>query len=458
MAKIVIIDDEPAMVEVISTLCRENGHQVSPFNSAERALEELPGINPQVVIADIKMEKVTGFDVLQECRRTLPQTAVILITAYASVEKAVEAMKLGAYDFITKPFKIDELKFTVQRALDYQSAVRENVYLKKEVKNRYRFENIVGTSRAMSEVYNLINKVADTDSTILIQGESGTGKELVARALHFNSKRQNAPFVAVNCSALPENLLESELFGHKKGAFTGAFQDKIGLFEEAEGGTIFLDEVNSMALSLQTKLLRVLQERHIRRVGDTKTVPINVRVVAASNEQLQAKMRNGSFREDLFYRLAVIPIDLPSLRERTEDIPLLVNYFLAKNAAQTSTEVKKIDADALELLGRYAWPGNVRELENSIERACALCDENVIKAADMPPHVQGRAGGAGGESNIIEMPIGLRLEEFIANEERAYIEQTLRHNNGSREKTASMLGISMATLYRKLELKNKQRA
>ena len=205
------------------------------FNSAERALEELPGINPQVVIADIKMEKVTGFDVLQECRRTLPQTAVILITAYASVEKAVEAMKLGAYDFITKPFKIDELKFTVQRALDYQSAVRENVYLKKEVKNRYRFENIVGTSRAMSEVYNLINKVADTDSTILIQGESGTGKELVARALHFNSKRQNAPFVAVNCSALPENLLESELFGHKKGAFTGAFQDKIGSVRGSRG-------------------------------------------------------------------------------------------------------------------------------------------------------------------------------------------------------------------------------
>ncbi len=458
MSKIVIIDDEPTMVEVISTLCRENGHQVFPFNSAERALEELMGINPQVVISDIKMEKITGFDVLQECRRSLPQTAVILITAYASVEKAVEALKLGAYDFITKPFKIDELKYTVQRALDYQSAVRENVYLKKEVKNRYRFENIVGTSRAMSDVYNLINKVADTDSTILIQGESGTGKELVARALHFNSKRQNNPFVAVNCSALPENLLESELFGHKKGAFTGAFQDKIGLFEESEGGTIFLDEVNSMALSLQTKLLRVLQERMIRRVGDTKTLPINVRVVAASNEQLQAKMRNGSFREDLYYRLAVIPIDLPSLRERTEDIPLLVNYFLLKNANQTNTEPKKIEGDALDMLGRYAWPGNVRELENSVERACALCEEGVIKVVDLPPHVQGRQGGFGGESNIIEMPIGLRLEEFIANEERAYIEQTLRHNNNSREKTASMLGISMATLYRKLELKKQQRA
>ena len=376
MAKIVIIDDEPAMVEVISTLCRENGHQVSPFNSAERALEELPGINPQVVIADIKMEKVTGFDVLQECRRTLPQTAVILITAYASVEKAVEAMKLGAYDFITKPFKIDELKFTVQRALDYQSAVRENVYLKKEVKNRYRFENIVGTSRAMSDVYNLINKVADTDSTILIQGESGTGKELVARALHFNSKRQNAPFVAVNCSALPENLLESELFGHKKGAFTGAFQDKIGLFEEAEAGTIFLDEVNSMALSLQTKLLRVLQERMIRRVGDTKTVPINVRVVAASNEQLQAKMRNGSFREDLYYRLAVIPVDLPSLRERTEDIPLLVNYFVDNLKVIYSRPDLRVSVSAQKWLKTLPLPGNIRQLKNVVERTVLLSSGN----------------------------------------------------------------------------------
>lgn len=455
MPKIVVIDDEPAMVEVISTLCRENGHQVFPFNSAERAMEELAGITPQVVIADIKMEKVTGFDVLEYVRRTLPQTAVILITAYASVEKAVEAMKLGAYDFVTKPFKIDELKFTIQRALEYQSAVREVTMLKKEVRNKYKFENIIGTSRAMQDIYGLINKVADTDSTILIQGESGTGKELVARALHFNSRRANNPFVAVNCSALPENLLESELFGHKKGAFTGAFQDKAGLFEEAEGGTIFLDEVNSMALSLQTKLLRVLQERMIRRVGDTKTVPVNVRVVAASNEQLNDKMKSGAFREDLYYRLAVIPMDLPALRERPEDIPLLVQHFLQKNAAQYGTEAKKIDADAVEVLQRYNWPGNVRELENAVERACALCENGVVKMSDLPPAVQGRGAGAN-RDNIIEMPIGQRLDEFIQSEERAYIEQTLRFNNGSREKTASMLGISMATLYRKLELKNKQ--
>src|SRR5207344_41809 len=234
MAKIMIIDDEPAMVEVIVTLCRDKGHQVFPFNAAPKAVEQLDSISPQVVIADIKMETMTGFDVLRHVREHHRQTAVILITAYASVEKAVEAMKMGAYDYVTKPFKIDELKLTVQRALDFQAAVRENVILKKELKNKYRFENIVGSSRSMQNIYHLINKVADTDSTILVQGESGTGKELVARALHFNSKRQHQPFVAINCSALPENLLESELFGYKKGAFTGASNDKIGLFEEAE--------------------------------------------------------------------------------------------------------------------------------------------------------------------------------------------------------------------------------
>src|ERR1700759_3471411 len=283
MAKIIIIDDEPAMVEVIVTLCREKGHQAFPFNAAPKAIEQLDTIEPQVVIADIKMETMTGFDGLRHVGEHHRQEAGDLITAYASVETAVEAMKMGAYDYVTKPFKIDELQMTVQRALDYQAALRENTYLRKELKNRYRFENIIGTSRKMQQVYNLINKVADTDSTVLIQGASGTGKELVARGLHFNSNRQHHPFVAINCSALPENLLESELFGHKKGAFTGAVADKRGLFEEANLGTIFLDEVNSMATSLQTKLLRVLQERQIRRVGETKRPRINGRGFAASN-------------------------------------------------------------------------------------------------------------------------------------------------------------------------------
>ncbi|HWB58298.1 MAG TPA: sigma-54 dependent transcriptional regulator [Chthoniobacteraceae bacterium] len=457
MARIVIIDDEPAMVDVISTLCRDKGHQAFPFNSAQKAIDSLSSISPQIVISDIKMEKVGGFDVLRETRELNPQPVVIMITGYASVETAVEAMKLGAYDYITKPFKIDELQLTIQRALDFQSAVRENVYLKKELKERYRFENIIGTSEKMQDIYNLIAKIADTDSTILIQGESGTGKELVARALHFNSARQHQPFVAINCSALPENLLESELFGHKKGAFTGAVQDKVGLFEEAQMGTIFLDEINSMAQALQTKLLRVLQERQIRRVGDTKSVPINVRVLAATNEALHDKIKEGGFREDLYYRLAVIPLEMPALRERIEDIPLLVNHFLQKNAAQTGAEPKKIDPKSLEILARYRWPGNVRELENAIERACALCDEGVILTSDLPPHVVRQANNPP-EDDGSGMPVGQTLDEFIGAQEKRYIEETIKHNGGSRDKAAKMLGISMATLYRKLEVKSPKTA
>jgi len=456
MAKIMIVDDEPSMVEVIATLCREKGHQALPFSSSVAALDQLEKAAPQLVIVDIKMEKVGGFDILRECKEKLPNTAVIMITGYASVETAVEAMKLGAFDYITKPFKIDELQLTVQRALDFQAAIRENVYLKRELKEKYKFENIIGTSTKMQSIYNLIAKVADTDSTILIQGESGTGKELVARALHFNSHRQHHPFVAINCSALPENLLESELFGHKKGAFTGAVQDKIGLFEEANEGTIFLDEVNSMAPALQTKLLRVLQERHIRRVGETKSLPINVRVVAAANEALSEKIKGGGFREDLYYRLAVIPLELPPLRDRLEDVPLLVNHFLAKNATQSSTEPKRIESKALELLGRYSWPGNVRELENAIERACALCENGNILPDDLPPHVANNNDSIVNGPNV-EWRIGQKLDEFVRAMERRYIEQTLAFNNDSREKTAGMLDISIATLYRKLELKKSEK-
>ena len=375
-----------------------------------------------------------------------------MITAYASTETAVEAMRMGAYDYITKPFKIDELQMTIQRALDHMSAVRENTYLKKELKEKYRFESIIGTSTKMQDVYNLIAKVADTDSTILILGESGTGKELVARALHFNSTRQHHPFVAINCSALPENLLESELFGHEKGAFTGAVQDKVGLFEEAQQGTIFLDEINSMAQQLQTKLLRVLQERQIRRVGDTKSMPINVRVLAATNEPLEEKIKAGAFREDLYYRLAVIPVEMPPMRERPEDIPLLVNHFLQKSAAQNGRKAIKVEQKVLDVLAGYHWPGNVRELENAIERACALCDDGVIRPKDLPPHVtrgtdspQGSGGG--------RWPAGKKLDEFISEQEKGYIEHVIKLNAGSRDKAAKMLGISMATLYRKLDLK-----
>src|SRR5215471_3676835 len=453
MAKIIIIDDEPAMVEVIVTLCRDKGHQAFPFSSAAKAVEQMAAIEPQIVITDVKMETMSGFDVLRHVKEHHKQTLVILITAFATVDTAIEAMKMGAHSYVPKPFKIDELQMNVQRALEFQSARQENTYLRKELKNKYKFENIIGSSRKMQIVYNLINKVAETDSTVLIQGESGTGKELVARGLHFNSNRQHHPFVAINCSALPENLLESELFGHKKGSFTGAVADKRGLFEEANLGTIFLDEVNSMATSLQTKLLRVLQEREVRRVGDNKSVAVNVRVIGATNERLQPKLKDGTFREDLYYRLAVIPIEIPPLRDRLEDVPLLVNHFLQKQASATGSEPKKIDPEAVEILGHYNYPGNVRELENAIERACALCDNELILQSDLPPHIVSHAKGDRQDQVLASMPVGQTLDEFVAQQERNYIEATLQHNDGSREKAANMLGISMATLYRKIEPK-----
>ena len=289
----------------------------------------------------------------------------------------------------------------------------------------------------------------------MIQGESGTGKELVARGLHFNSNRQHHPFVAINCSALPENLLESELFGHKKGAFTGAVADKRGLFEEANLGTIFLDEVNSMAPQLQTKLLRVLQEREVRRVGDNKSSPVNVRVVGATNEPLLPKLKDATFREDLYYRLAVIPVEIPPLRERLEDVPLLVNHFLQKQAGAASGETKKIDPKAVDILCHYDYPGNVRELENAIERACALCENDMILPADLPPNIVATALGEKADQARAAMPVGEPLDDFIQQQERGYIEATLAHCGGSREKAATMLGISMATLYRKVEPKKK---
>jgi DNA-binding NtrC family response regulator len=456
MARIMIVDDEPAMVDVISTICRDGGHEPIPCSSGQKALETMASVAPQLVICDMKLGPVSGFDVLKECKESVPQAPFIMVTAYKTVETALEAMKLGAFDYIVKPFKIDELQLTIQRALEFQSAMRENRFLRVAIKDKYRFENIIGTSDRMQQIYNLIAKVADTDSTILIQGASGTGKELVARALHFNSSRQHQPFVAINCSALPENLLESELFGHKKGAFTGAVQDKVGLFEEAHLGTIFLDEINSMAQPLQTKLLRVLQERQLRRVGDTKSIPINVRVLAASNESLYEKTKTGTFREDLYYRLAVIPLEMPSLVERLEDIPLLVNHFIQKNSVQSGSEPKKIDPESLDILQRYHWPGNVRELENAMERACALCDEGLIRPADLPPHiVQQAKTQAVAFATPAELPLGQTLQEFITTQERLFIDATIKSCDGSREKAAKALGISLATLYRKLDPKSK---
>ncbi|MBV9128916.1 MAG: sigma-54-dependent Fis family transcriptional regulator [Verrucomicrobia bacterium] len=455
MARILIVDDEPAMAERVSQLCRGCGHQPFQFNSSEAALQALSSVAPQLVIADLHTEKTDGTELLRECRENHPDTLVVIIGAFTSVEMELKAAESGAFDYITKPFKGDELQSCIQRALNRQASLDRGDDRRPEIRDRYRFEDLIGTSAKMQSIYRLIGKVADTESTILIQGEPGTGKELVARALHFSSSRQNHPFVTINCSALPDNELESELFGHKKGSFTGAVTDKVGLFEEGHNGTLFLDEIDSMSQQLQTRLLRVLQERHIRQVGDTKKIPVNVRSIAASNESLQAKTRNGGFREDLYFRLAVIPIEIPPLRERIEDVPLLVRCFLQKHADQTGTEQKTIDEEAMERLLGYTWPGNVRELENAIERACALSDGEVIRASDLPPQVLQVPGTLEKEPEP-EWRVGKQLDDFVRHQERRYVEMTLKFNQGSREKTATMLGISIATLYRKLDLKHRR--
>ncbi len=471
------------MVQVVAGICKEDGHTPIPYSSGQKALDFMLGHSPQVILTDLRMDGVNGMDVLRSARLTLPGVPVILLTANRQLEVALEAMRSGAFDYVLKPFNVEDLRLAVSKALAVSSESQggQGPASAETPPEAGRFDRIVGKAPKMQELFGVIDKVASTDSTILIAGESGTGKELVARALHFNSSRQDKPFVAVNCSALPENLLESELFGHKKGAFTGAVQDKIGLFEEAEGGTIFLDEINSMDPLLQTKLLRVLQERIIRRVGDNRSIPIHVRVLAATNEPLFEKTKNGEFREDLYYRLAVIPLEVPPLRERAEDIPLLVEHFLQKHTRPSGRQgPTEIEPSASVTLNKYFWPGNVRELENAIERACALCDGGVVRVSDLPPHVvQGLPLGGGGaarnyyargplpnakNTHVLAMQetgepfaqLGISLADFVAEQERRYIEEVIRLNHGARERAAQMLGISTATLYRKMDLARKR--
>src|SRR2546423_930697 len=390
MARVLLVDDEATMVQMVTELLRHEGHEVFPFTHGPAALEAVTSILPELVISDLYLEKANalGLEILKCARALNPPAIVIVITGFATIETAVEAMKKGAFDYLEKPFKLEELKLCVERALSYNEAISENVYLRKQLKKKYQFNQIIGSAPKMQAVFKLIERVANTDSTILILGESGTGKELVARALHFNSKRQLGPFVPINCSALPENLLESELFGHRRGAFTGAINDKKGLFQEADGGTIFLDEVGSMPPLLQSRLLRVLQEREVRRVGDNTPFYVTVRVVAATNEPLEKRIKEGTFREDLYYRLNVIPIYLPALRERRDDIPLLVSHFLRDKIHARTGAPFQITRQTMEVLDAHHWPGNVRELENAIERACALCEDSVIRVTDLPLPLQ----------------------------------------------------------------------
>lgn len=440
-AKILIIDDDNSLRRVLEYNLQEEGYDVHAASSGEEGLYWFGQAKPDLVITDMKMTGMDGLMVLKSIKERSPETLVIIITAFGTVDVAVEAMKSGAYDYITKPFNRDELKLTVKKALQFNGLNEENKRLKSELADKADFRTIVGSSKEMEKVFDVIRKVADTEAAILITGESGTGKELVARSIHNNSSRRDAPFVAINCAAIPRDLLESELFGHVKGAFTGAIKDKIGKFQAAEGGTLFLDEVGELPLELQPKLLRALQEKEVEAVGGTKTLKLDVRIVSATNLDIDKAIANGTFREDLYYRLGVIPIHLPPLRERRKDIPLLIKYFCSKHGNDNVA----FDKDALHTLVMYPWPGNVRELENTVERLLIMRNGDVIGIDELPEKFleNGVTGSA-----VIKLPDeGYSLEQL----EREVVVQALERNHWNQTAAARFLRIPRHTLIYRLE-------
>ena len=440
-AKILIIDDDTSLRRVLEYNLQEEGYEVQSASSGEEGLYFFGQSQPDLVITDMKMSGMDGLMVLKSIKERSPEALVIIITAFGTVDVAVEAMKAGAYDYITKPFNRDELKLTVKKALQFSGLTEENKRLKSELTDKADFRTIVGASKEMEKVFDVIRKVADTEASILITGESGTGKELVARSIHANSSRRGAPFVAINCAAIPRDLLESELFGHVKGAFTGAIKDKTGKFQLAEGGTLFLDEVGELPLELQPKLLRALQEKEVEPVGGTKIQKLDVRVVSATNLNVDKAITDGTFREDLYYRLSVIPLHLPPLRERRQDIPLLIRYFCSKHGSAKVT----FEKDALHTLVMYPWPGNVRELENSVERLLIMRNTDVISIDELPEKLL--ESGASG-SAILKLPDeGYSLEQL----EQEVVIQALERNNWNQTAAARFLRIPRHTLIYRLE-------
>jgi DNA-binding NtrC family response regulator len=438
----------------LGTLLKAQSHDVTPARSGEAALEILQQKTFDLMISDIRMGNMDGMQLLRQVRREYPAMAVIMLTAYGTVETAVEAMKEGAFDYVTKPFKVDELLITVQRALQYQNLLTENKALKEELSGRYQFENIVAESPGMRKVCEMIERVAPTDTTVLVLGESGTGKELVAKALHAHSTRKTQKFLPINCAALPEPLLESEMFGHTKGAFTGATTHKEGLFEAANGGTIFLDEIGTMPLAIQAKLLRVLQDKEIRRVGSTENIPINVRVLAATNDRLEHLIEQGKFREDLFYRFSVITMLIPPLRERPEDVLPLVKHILRREIGKDKP-MPVLAPEAQQILETYTWPGNVRELENAIRHALTFAGSNEITKDVLPAKVleacaAGLSAGTFSSASPLEDFRGKSLKAFLRKKEQEYLIQIINSMGGDKEKAAKALKISLATLYRKI--------
>ena len=441
---VLIVDDDADMRELAYDMLKDRGHQVTMAGSGEEALKRLTEKDYAVVLTDLRMKGMQGLELLTQIKRDHSDINVILMTAFGSVETAVEAMKHGASDYLTKPVKKDELIRVVERVIREAALRREVNRLRKEVRKEYSFYQILGKSKSIQAVFDLIRRVADSPTNVLITGESGTGKELVAKAIHYNSDRKDAPFIPVNCAAIPEQLLESELFGHMRGAFTDAKMDKRGLFEEAQKGTLFLDEISELPLMLQAKILRAIQEKEIRRVGATKPISVDVRIIAATNLNLGEEVKSRRFREDLYYRLNVIELKLPPLRERREDIPLLVEAFLKKCGEVRGKEVKGVGEAALAMLMDYAWPGNVRELENVIERAVTLSRGDKISPDDLPAAVQ----GARGDRRVLDEAAErtLPLHEL----EKEYIKKVLEKTGGNKYQAAHALGIDRKTLYRKL--------
>ncbi|MFA6174086.1 MAG: sigma-54 dependent transcriptional regulator [Kiritimatiellales bacterium] len=452
MPRILIVDDEPTILNLLNKILIGQGYDATPASNGEKALQLLQTEKFDLMVSDINMTPINGMELLRKAAKTWPDMGVIMLTAYGTVATAVEAMKEGAFDYITKPFKLDELVLTVQRALAYQNAITENKDLKARLEYKEHLDGIVAESAGMRKVCEMIERVAPTSTTVLIYGESGTGKELVARALHHYSPRKDATFMAINCAALPAQLMESEMFGYVKGAFTGANATKQGLFETAHGGTLFLDEIGSMPMEIQSKLLRVLQDKKIRKVGGSDHTEVDVRIIAASNEKLEKLIEQGRFREDLYYRLSVISIDIPALRNRPEDILPLVDHVL-RRALGPDAELPMIDHETQSIIDNYNWPGNVRELENAIQHALTFAQNGSITKDTLPAKIVNIVE-EGLKSGVIasrhDQFKGKSLKAFLHDKEKEFLQRTIESMHGDKEKAANELGISLATLYRKL--------
>lgn len=442
--RILVVDDDLEMCEMLSDVFKEEGFYVTTTGDSLDALKMVEREEFDVLITDLKMKGLKGLDLLERVNKLAPMTSVIIITAFGTIESAIKAMKMGAYDYITKPFQMDEVVLTVRKALENRLLKKEVIRLRKEVESRYDFHQLIGKSPSMQKIYDLIERISDSPSNVLITGESGTGKELVAKAIHYNGVRKEGPFVAINCAAIPETLLESELFGYKKGAFTDAKSDKKGLIFEASEGTLFLDEITEMPLTLQSKLLRVIEERELRPLGDTNSYPIDVRIISTSNQDIPYLIKQGRFREDLYYRLKVIDIEMPPLRDRNEDIPLLVQHFVNKFCKELKKNVSGVSEEALRIFLNHSWPGNVRELENVIQRAITLCQHEEILPEDLPPTLLQKE-----EESLFEKAIKKRFT--LDQLEKEYIKRVLIETGGNKSKAAEILGLDRKTIYRKLE-------